>query len=179
MSIKSIFVVFILIFVSKFSYSQETMEEIKTAGEKLFEEEKYLEATPFYLRLLAVEPRNHNYNYRYGTCLLYNTSKGQDVFKYLNYAVTSDVVEVEAYFFLGKAYHLNYQFNDAIKYYKLYETKAGTNAKPNLEVRRQIEMCENGKRLITTITEMIVIEKKEIEMDKFFRIYDFFHHIDK
>ncbi len=172
MSIKSIFVVFILIFVSKFSYSQETMEEIKTAGEKLFEEEKYLEATPFYLRLLAVEPRNHNYNYRYGTCLLYNTSKGQDVFKYLNYAVTSDVVEVEAYFFLGKAYHLNYQFNDAIKYYKLYETKAGTNAKPNLEVRRQIEMCENGKRLITTITEMIVIEKKEIEMDKFFRIYD-------
>ncbi len=172
MSLRSIFIVFILIFISNVSYSQETMEEIRIAGEKLFEEEKYLEATPFYLRLIAVEPRNHNYNFRYGTCLLYNTNTGQDVFKYLNYAVTNEAVEVEAYFFLAKAFHLNYQFNDAIKYYKLYQTKAGTKAKANLDVNRQIEMCENGKRLITTITEMVVIEKKEIEMDKFFRIYD-------
>jgi hypothetical protein len=86
--------------------------------------------------------------------------------------VTNEAVEVEAYYFLAKAFHLNYQFNDAIKYYTIYQSKAGENAKQALDVKRQIEMCENGKRLITTITEMVVIDKKEIEVEKFFRIYD-------
>ena len=172
MSLKSLYILLLVVFSTTFSFSQETIEEVKSAADKLFENEKYLEATPYYLRLLAIEPRNHNYNFRYGTCLLYNKSKGQDVFKYLNYAVTNEAVEVEAYYFLAKAFHLNYQFNDAIKYYTIYQTKAGENAKQALDVKRQIEMCENGKRLITTITEMVVIDKKEIEVEKFFRIYD-------
>ena len=172
MILKSIYLLVLVVFSTTFSFSQETIEEVKSTADKLFEDEKYLEATPYYLRLLAIEPRNHNYNFRYGTCLLYNTSKGQDVFKYLNYAVTNEAVEVEAYYFLAKAFHLNYQFNDAIKYYKIYQTKAAENAKQVLDVKRQIEMCENGKRLITTITEMVVIDKKEIEVEKFFRIYD-------
>jgi hypothetical protein len=171
MSLKYIYIL-VVVFLSTFSFAQETIEEVKSAANKLFEKEKYLEATPYYLRLLSIEPRNHNYNFRYGTCLLYNTSKGQDVFKYLNYAVTNESVEFEAYYFLAKAFHLNYQFNDAIKYYTIYQAKAGENAKQILDVKRQIEMCENGKRLITNVTEMVVIDKKEIELDNFFRIYD-------
>ncbi len=154
------------------SFSQENIEETKKIADDLFEEEKYIEATPYYLRLLAIQPRDHNFNYHYGACILHNSGKTQDVFKYLNYAVTDPSVDAQANYFLGKAYHLNYQFNDAIKYYKIYQTKAADKAKPSFDVKRQIEMCENGKKLITTITEMIVLDKKEIEKDKFFRIYD-------
>ena len=155
-----------------FSFSQESLEETKQIADKLFEDEKYIEATPYYLRLLAIQPRDHNFNYHYGACLLYNAGKSQDVFKYLNYAVTNVNVEAEANYFLGRAFHLNYQFNDAIKYYKIYQLKIGDKAKASFDVKRQIEMCENGKKLITTITEMVVLDKKEIEKDKFFRIYD-------
>ena len=172
MSIKSFIIAFLLFSISFVSFSQETIEETKEIADKLFEDEKYIEATPYYLRLLALEPRDHNFNYRYGACLLHNAGKTQDVFKYLNYAITNSNVEKEANYFLGKAYHYNYQFNDAIKYYQIYKTKAGSKPKSSFEVGRQIAMCQNGKKLITTITEMMVLDKKEIEKDKFFRIYD-------
>ena len=172
MNIKSIIITFLLFSISLVSFSQETIEETKEIADKLFEDEKYIEATPYYLRLLALEPRDHNFNYRYGACLLHNAGKTQDVFKYLNYAITNANVEKEANYFLGKAFHYNYQFNDAIKYYKIYQSKAGSKPKASFEVGRQIEMCQNGKKLITTITEMMVLDKKEIEKDKFFRIYD-------
>ena len=171
-NIKSIIVAILLLSFSNVSFSQETIEETKEIADKLFEDEKYIEATPYYIRLLALEPRDHNFNYRYGACLLYDAGKTQDVFKYLNYAVTNPNVEKEANYFLGRAFHLNYQFNDAVKYYKIYQTKAGAKPNPSFDVGRQIEMCQNGKKLITTITEMMVLDKKEIEEDKFFRIYD-------
>lgn len=172
MNLRYLLAIVLLFCSSIVAFSQETIEEAKKRANELFQDEKYAEAMPVYLRLLADSPRDHNINYRYGTCLLYNPSKNQDVFKYLSYAVTSPDVEFEANYFLGRAYHLNYQFNDALKYYQIYQQKAGANAKPSLDVKRQIEMCNNGKKLITTITEMIVIDKKEIEKDKFFRIYD-------
>ena len=172
MKFKLILVVIFLFGFSYLSLSQESIEETQKIADELFEDEKYVEATPYYLRLLALEPRDHNFNYRYGACLLHNAGKTQDVFKYLNYAITNPNVNFEANYFLGKAFHLNYQFNDAIKYYKIYQTKAGAKPKPSFDVARQIQMCENGKKLITTITEMMVLDKKEIEKEKFFRIYD-------
>jgi epidermal growth factor receptor substrate 15 len=172
MKFKSILVVIFLLSFSFLSLSQESIEETQKIADELFEDEKYVEATPYYLRLLALEPRDHNFNYRYGACLLHNAGKTQDVFKYLNYAITNPNVNIEANYFLGKAFHFNYQFNDAIKYYKIYQTKAGTKPKASFDVARQIQMCENGKKLITTITEMMVLDKKEIEKEKFFRIYD-------
>ena len=172
MNFKYILTLIFFISFGFLSLAQENIEETKKIADDLFEEEKYIEATPYYLRLLAIQPRDHNFNYHYGACLLHNSGKAQDVFKYLNYAVTDPNVDAQANFFLGRAYHLNYQFNDAIKYYKIYQTKAADKAKPSFDVKRQIEMCENGKKLITTITEMIVLDKKEIEKDKFFRIYD-------
>ena len=62
-------------------------------------------------------------------------------------------------------------FNDAIKEYSLYN-KTKLKETPVYEVNREIQMCENGKRLMTTITDIIVTDKKEISADKFFRIYD-------
>ena len=172
MNIKSIIIAFLLGVLPTFLNAQESIEETKKIADDLFDDEKYVEATQYYLRLLALEPRDHNFNYRYGACLLFNGGKTQDVFKYLNYAVTNPNVDKEANYFLGKAYHMNYQFNDAIKYYKVYQQKAGSKPNAKLDVARQIQMCENGKKLITTITEMLVLDKKEIEKEKFFRIYD-------
>lgn len=154
------------------SFAQETEVEIKASADKLFESEKYVEATSLYLRLLALSPRSHEYNFKYGTCLLFNSYKKQDAFKYLNYSVTDPNIDAQAFYFLGKAHHLNYQFNEAIKNYEAYKQKAGSKPNPAFDVNRQIEMCQNGKRLLTTITDLVVIEKKEYEAANFFRLYD-------
>ena len=152
--------------------AQETKEDIEKRADRHFKNEEFLEATPLYLRLLSLEPRNHNYNYRYGTCLLYNSKKKQSAFKYLSFAVQSETVEDEAFYYLGRAYHLTYQFKLAITNYKKYKSKAGNRAIARLDVDRQIEMCKNGLTLLSTITEKVVLSKREMVENDFFRIYD-------
>jgi len=79
------------------TFAQESEAEIKSNADKLFDSEKYVEATSLYLRLLALSPRSYEYNYKYGTCLLFNSYKKQDAFKYLNYAVTDPASDVQAF----------------------------------------------------------------------------------
>ena len=149
----------------------QTEEEIKSQADKLFNTEQYVAATPLYLRLLSLQPRDHFYNFRYGTCLLFNSNNKQSAIKYLNYAVSEPTIPLEAYYFLGKAYHLDYQFNQAKKYYSIYIQKRPKQS-DMYAAERAIEMCKNGELLLTTVSDVIVLEKKEIANDKFFRVYD-------
>uniref|UniRef100_UPI00131AB4F2 hypothetical protein n=1 Tax=Brumimicrobium mesophilum TaxID=392717 RepID=UPI00131AB4F2 len=152
--------------------AQDSKEEIEKLAQTFFKKEQYIDATPLFLRLLSLEPRNPNYNYKYGTCLLFNDNK-TDAFKYLNYSIQIGTeVEPEAYYFLGKAYHLNYKFNKAIENYEVYRKNSDDRTLSKLPVDRQIEMCKNGKSLFTDISETIVLDKKKINLESFFRIYD-------
>ncbi len=164
--------IFLLLFIFfPFLYSAQTEVEMKAQADKLFDSEQYLSATPLYLRLLSLQPREVAYNYKYGTCLLYNSNNKQEAIKYLSFAVNDPAISPDAYYFLGRALHLNYQFNEAIKQYTKYLEKSPNGNKVK-DAEREIQMCQNGKRLMTTITDIIVSEKKEITTDKFFRVYD-------
>lgn len=154
------------------SFAQETEADVKLKADKLFVSEQFVEATPLFSHLIALNPRSTEYNYKYGTCLLFNSLKKQDAFKYLNFSITDPNIAPEAYFYLGKAYHLNFQFNEAIKNYNVYIQKSGGKPNPNFDTDRQIEMCQNGKKLLTTISDLVVLEKKEIEYASFFRLYN-------
>ena len=150
----------------------QTEDEVRVNADALFKNKEYVEATPLYLRLLSLQPRSYDYSYKYGTCLLFNSDSKQDAIRYLSYAVKSPAPIPEASFFLGKAYHLNYQFNDAISEYKNYIAKAGDKGAYFAESNRNIAMCENGKNLLTTLTDVIVRKRTEIKQDDFFRLYD-------
>ncbi|MEN9399751.1 MAG: hypothetical protein RL632_852, partial [Bacteroidota bacterium] len=144
---------------------------MKTKADAFFENENFLEATPLYLRLLSLKPRDFDYNYRYGACLLYNSDNKKDAIKHLNYAATNPAAVPETYYYLGKALHLNYQFSEAIKQYEKFISVRSKPSK-SMDAEREIDMCRNGKQLLTTLTDIIVQEKKEIAIDKFFRVYD-------
>lgn len=166
---------FLFIQTAQLSFAQETEADLKVKAEKLFHSEQFVEATPLYLHLIALNPRSTDYNYKYGTCLLFNSNKKQDAFKYLNFSITDPAIAPEAYFYLGKAYHLNFQFNEGIKNYNIYIQKSAGKPNPGFEVERQIEMCQNGKKLLTTISDLVVLEKKQIEYGSFFRLYNLSH----
>ncbi len=168
--LKNILVVLILL-VSSAQLVAQTEAEMKVQADKLFDTEQYLDATPLYLRLVALKPKDALYNYKFGTCLLFNSNKKQDAIKHLSLAVNDPNIPIEAFYYLGKALHLDYRFNDAIKYFTLYNEKKIKTTK-QFDADRDIQMCQNGKRLMTTISELVVTDKKEITSDKFFRIYN-------
>lgn len=161
-------IVLFIVLISSVVWGQN--EKKKEEADKLFEKEEYVDATRMYLELLSLNPKDVDINFKYGACLLYNSSQKQEAIRYLKYAVDSENADVRAYYFLGKAYHLNYQFDDAKKYYLLYRQNSSKKDK-RYPVDRNIEMCENGKNLLSTFTDIIVSQKQEIERDKFFRLY--------
>ena len=166
---KHIINVLVFLFAS-FTIIGQTESELKENADKLFEEEQYIDVTSSYLRLLSLNPKNVDYNFRYGTCLLFNSYQKKEALRYLRYAAAQNEVDRRAYYFYGKALHLNFQFDEAIKYYQKYISKIQKKDK-RYSVEREIKMCKNGKKLLSTFTDIIVSEKVEIERGKFYQMY--------
>ena len=162
MKVTLIYLFFILIFQSVcFNFAQsQTPEKLAKEANSLFNLEQYIEATPKYLQMLSLEPRNHFYNYRYGACLLFNSEKKPYALKYLKFSVTDPDIEPEAHYFLARAYHLNYYFDKAIREYRIYKSQVKDKTVLKKDVDRQIEMCQNGLKLMSRISDVIVKERK-------------------
>jgi hypothetical protein len=153
------------------SYSQ-TLEEMRKEADLLFEQGKFVEATPLYSKLLSNAAKDPDLNFRYGTCLLYNSRTKSDAIKHLSFAVKDPTIDKRAFFYLGRAYHLNYQFNEAIVQYEKFKAVATPTQLKEFQVDQQIQACKNGKKLLSNVTDMIVIKKTEIKKEDFYEIYD-------
>ncbi|MDQ3048732.1 MAG: hypothetical protein M3R27_14375, partial [Bacteroidota bacterium] len=165
---------FLLIFTAS-AKAQSTFaseEELKAQALKLFDEDEFEEAYPLYSQLASLYPKDPNYNYRLGVCMLYASDDKEKPIPFLEFASKKPDVEKEVFFYLAKAYHLNYRFDDAIRQYQEYEKVASASKSEKLQVERQMEMCRNGKKLLRNLTDLIVIEKKEMSRTDFFRSYD-------
>ncbi len=160
---------------TRFASAQTTFgseEELKTQADKLFDEDEFEEAYPLYSQLTSIYPKDPTYNYRLGVCMLYASDDKEKPVAFLEFASNKPDVEKEVFFYLARAYHLNYRFDDAIKQYLLYKNVASAAKAEKLMVNRQIEMCKSGKKLLRNLTDLVVIEKKEMSKTDFFRSYD-------
>ncbi|NNK81249.1 MAG: hypothetical protein HKO93_07110, partial [Flavobacteriales bacterium] len=146
---------------------------LKTA-EKRFESQKFLEALPDYRQLVSISPKNKDYNFKYGTCLLYSDEDVSEAVKHLSFACKGGAFQDKrAYFYLGKAFHYNYQFADALESYIDFKAKVDSKTGAAFrEVDRLITMAENGKKLLADIKDIKVLDKTESTVDAFFRNYD-------
>lgn len=160
---------------TRFASAQTTFgseEELKAQASKLFDEDEFEEAYPLYSQLTSIYPKDPNFNYRLGVCMLYASDDKEKPIAFLEFAVNKPDVEKEAIFYLAKAYHLNYRFDDAIREYTKYQNVASSAKAEKLMVERQIEMCKSGKKLLRNLTDLVVIEKKEMSRTDFYRSYD-------
>lgn len=146
--------------------------ELKEQAAKLFDDDQFEEAFPLYAQLASIYNKDPNINYRLGVCMLYASDDKEKPIPFLELAAKYPDVEKEVFFYLAKAYHLNYRFDDAIKQYQAYQKIASGPKAEKLQVARQIEMCKNGKKLLRNISDLIVIDKKEMSRTDFYRSYD-------
>ena len=148
-------------------------DELKKKANALFEEDKFTEAKPLFAQLLSLYPKDPNYNYKYGACLLTSSSDKEEPLKYLKFAITKrSSVDELAQYYLGKAYHLNYNFAKAVKAYSKFKRSASSEQMKKYMVDRQIEMCKNGNQLLSKLNDVQVLDRQVINSDNFFRIYD-------
>ncbi len=138
-------------------------KKIYLEAEDAFANENYNAALPLYLKLDSLSKGNANINFKIGLCYLsgatYKT-KSIPFFeeaikniarKYLEGEIKESQAPLSTYYYLAKAYHLNYEFDKAILMYQKYIDELGTGSKVDSEiadVKHDIETCNNGKELI-------------------------------
>ncbi|MFL5753057.1 MAG: hypothetical protein ACJ76F_06600, partial [Bacteroidia bacterium] len=147
-------------------------DDLKKQAEKSFENEEYATGYKLYSQLVSNNPKDPNYNYRLGVCMLFTDPDKKKCFQYLEFANKNiKDCEKEAKFYLGKAYHLNFRFDEAIKLYSDYKTIGSSSRIKKLQVDHEIQTCKNGKRLLSNLSELVVIDKKRLPEADYFRSY--------
>jgi len=119
-------------------------------------------------KLILLQPENSNYNYRKGYIALNSRNDYEVGIKHLENAVKSvnknydmysareKTAPIDAYYFLGKCYHLNEQLDEAKKYYNLFiqnSAKASQNLAP---ARLGLAQCDVAKQEISNPKSAIV-----------------------
>lgn len=167
------FVFFFLLSLST-SFAQSLNEsELKKEALKSFENEDYSSAYKLYSQLVSLYPKDPDYNFHIGVCMLYTEPDKKKPFSYLKLAASSSKDSPkESKFYLAKTYHINYQFDEAIKLYNDYKQIGSSSSIKRLEVDREIEACKNGKRLLSSLTDLVVVNKKQLNKADYFRSYD-------
>lgn len=137
------------------------------AGQQLMEQKQWMHALFIWKNMLEKNQDQANYNYLAGVCqlnlnlgkkdalpflekALKNVSKNYDPFDYLE-----DRAPLDLYFYLGKAYHYNYQFDKAIDCYNKFKTEGPKKhfLITTGEVDHQINISNNAKKEIANTKE--------------------------
>lgn len=151
---------------------RDTKETEKRAQE-LFEKGQYSEAKKLYSNLVSLYPKEPNYNFKYGACILYTSPDKTKALKYLDYAVSRPDVEPLGFYYAAQGYHYNYRFDKAINFYEQFKDKGRNRTVEDLNTSRKIQMCQNGKKLFQNVTQPIVKNVKSISRSDFYLSYKF------
>ncbi|MFQ5335379.1 MAG: hypothetical protein ACE5DN_04830, partial [Flavobacteriales bacterium] len=160
-----------------FSYASgqtdyKSEDDLKKQADVLFEKDDFTAALPLFSQLLSLYPNDADYNFKYGACALMSKPDKTESLRYLEYAAGRPNTDPRVFFYLGKAYHLNFRFTEAIDNYRKFKERAKPKVSAKLNTDRHITMCENGRQLLRNLTDLIVTGKKTLGLDDFYKAYD-------
>ena len=147
------------------------LNELKTAYINL-KQGNYFDAYNYFKQMLEMYPKDPTYNYYAGICLLHIDHHPEKALRALRYASTQDVPD-DVYFYLGLAYHRNYQFKEALENYSWFQEKANKKQINDYNLENYISMAQNGLYLIKYGRNLSVYSKENIAKDAFYKQYQF------
>ncbi|MDB5273063.1 MAG: yiaD [Chitinophagaceae bacterium] len=125
-------------------------------GDKLFEDNFYRKALPFYEQVLATEPNNAEALFKSGVCYLNRYSKDKALVNIQKAYEIDPKVDKHVRYWLGRAYHLNYQFDKAKEEYTVYKNTLGKADSRRKEVEQYIEQVDLSKKYIMVPSNFLV-----------------------
>jgi hypothetical protein len=146
------FVFLFFVFFSGSAVAQD--KDLKAEAEFHYENRDFKRAYELYDKLSAQNPKSLEYKYRLGVSSINYPEKkvrSIDIFEELKKTDKSPEID----YYLGKAYHINYRFDDALSAYNNYlEAMHGVKQKDEdnaliKDATLSIANCNNGKLLIS------------------------------
>jgi hypothetical protein len=153
---------FILCFLTFTLTAQEALEprQLFVEAESFFLFEEYKDALPLYQRILRTEPNNYNVIYKVGICYINDIYQAEKAIKYLEQATQNinpdcrpnsfkeKQAPTDAYYYLGKAYHISNKLDQAIESYQRFKKQANPEAYDLTVVEEDIAACQYAKKAI-------------------------------
>jgi len=133
-------VVFTLIFI------QAKGQTLVSANEK-FSAGNFYGALEEYNLLSKSTPADPDLNYQIGICYLKTNINKSKAIAPLELVLKSGKHLPDVYFYLGKAYHLNFKFDEAIEMFTQFKNKSKKYTNLLYEAEKNIQYCYNGKEL--------------------------------
>lgn len=168
---KFIFIFISLCFLSFNANAQDNFRAKFLEANTLMEENAYDVALPIWLGLSLEDSENFNLNYKIGVCYLYSANEKSKSLPYLIKASQNTIANydpfshaekkapINALFYLGRAYHLNYEFDAALLNYNTFKEKITKKHYLFNEVDHHIQQSINGKQ---AVANPVNIELKNI-----------------
>ncbi|MCT4615572.1 MAG: SPOR domain-containing protein [Marinifilaceae bacterium] len=142
-------------------------EQAEGKAFKFFNSQDYINAMRHYQELIDVYPQDAEYNYYLGVCQVELNTDIPEAIKHLKIAAGKNVDDHVSYY-LARAFHLNYQFNSALRYYRKYKERFGKKAK---NVDLMIQMCINALPLVNLYYVVDVESKQKLNLKGFYNHY--------
>ncbi len=108
----------------------------------------YNKALKYYLKAYDYNDKNAELNYKIGVCYIESVAGFKALFYLKSSIELKKSVAEDIDYHLARAYHLNYKFDKAIKYYENYIKKIIDNPAKTEYVDKKIEECKYGKKFM-------------------------------
>ena len=143
--------IFGCIFTISSVYGQDVnYKKILRKAQGYFNNEQYSAALPVFLKADSLNPSSFEVKYYIGACYLNMSNEQSKGIPYLEYALKhgENLLPKAVFADLGRLYHLNYQFDDAVEQFEKFLTLAEKKDYDENYVRRMVEICKNARRVV-------------------------------
>ncbi len=121
-----------------------------------FEEGHFRRALEGFMELNDKQPGNGMYAYFAGRCLL-ELNEDLDEAIELLYGAARKQVPADVNLYLGMAYHHDYNFSEAIRYYERYNSSASRQEAKSQRVDQKIRDCRNARKIAESYNQYEVM----------------------
>ncbi len=149
-------------------FGQSAEDKYKQADD-FMNDGNYYKAIAIYQDLLTGAPNNANLNFKMGYCYLNTSIDKIKAIPYLEFAsryinenfnpnsIKEEGSPIEVLLFLGKAYHVNYRFDDAERTFLQLKSRLGADDKDLIkEIDHDLSACQVARQLMRSPVEMTV-----------------------
>ena len=141
---------------SKAQDDRETAAQMVEIGDEIMSQTlAFMEARYMYMTAVNLDDQNIRANYMAGLTTLQTIDKGEASRYFLRVLELDPEYSFDILYKIGRAYHYDYKFDDAMNYYNRYAQKLSASTSTpdrefatNDEVERKLYECEQGKIMV-------------------------------
>ncbi len=149
-----------------FTYAQDDerltkkeVKEMEVKAEQNFEEGNYLDALDQYTQLYNYKKSDLYYKLMMGICMTYDPDRKKDAIEVIEQVKVTNPEYNLVNFYLGKAYAVNYQFDEAVNLFNMFLARAtAEDATQKVLAEQMIQNCKNAKEILADTVKQNIVE---------------------